>query len=301
MEAQIAGSYYPDEKDLFWYTHHPQEVMQKPSVGFDYLSRIGSDNRDYGYISLQARLAYDEYRDKLQAQLYNAFIDLKLSNLDMWLGHNKPAIGLSSNLDNHALLQRDLSMSGLNFDRDWGTGIKLSRINPSISASLTTGSGMPLRIRESYLLASRIGWGDLPSENYSIGFSASGGEILKTMGYEIMHDELPHSLYTAGLDFSGRLLNNYVYTDFLYGSFHEKPAYAGFVRFGYNLLPEERLAIEAQAYFQELAEAVSQEYSLGMNWRISADFTLRTLYSIHQPDFEHKIAMQIYYLKGFSF
>lgn len=301
LEAQVAGSFLPETQDFNWYTHHPHELMQMPSAGFDFLSRMGTSSRDFGYISLQARLAYDEDNDNIQAQLYNAFLNLKLSGLDIWLGHNKPAIGLSSYLDNHALLQRDLTMSGLNFDRDWGAGLKLSRTNPSFSASVTTGSGMPLRVKETYLVASRIGWGDLAAQNYSLGLTASGGEILKTMGYEIMHNEIPHRLRTAGMDFSARFLNAYVYADGLYGSFHEESAYAGLLRLGYYLLPEERAALETQAYIQELAAVSSQEYSLGLNLLLNADFSLRAVYSYNQPDELHKIAMQIYYLKALAF
>ena len=80
--------------------------------------------RDIGTLAVQARLAYDpEEGGKAQFQLYNAYFRYKAGFADIWAGHSRPALGLSSVLDSHALLLPTLAMTGYGFDRDWGVGI----------------------------------------------------------------------------------------------------------------------------------------------------------------------------------
>jgi hypothetical protein len=74
LEIQAVGSTLPRQVSSALF-HHEHDAMQKPSVGFDYLYRFGSQSRDLGYLSLQSRLAYDEYYDsKLKLRSYNAFV-----------------------------------------------------------------------------------------------------------------------------------------------------------------------------------------------------------------------------------
>lgn len=301
-EAQAVGSWESLSGDLRPYSLHPDEVMQKPSLGLDLLQRFGSSGRDWGYLALQARLAYDESRSsRLEAQLYNAYLDLKTQAFDLWLGHNKPALGLSLNLDNHALLLPDNTMSGLVLDRDWGLGLSFDRGNPNLALSLTTGSGMALYYDESYLLAGRVGWGEFSRDNLSAGISLAGGNVFKTMGYHIMHDKVPHELLLAGADFSRRITNWELRSDVLYGGFHADRAYTALARLTWFPLPEDRAEISLQGQFQELKATAEQSYSIGAGYRLLPDLTLRGAYTYQEPARSHSFALQLYYYKALLF
>lgn len=301
IEVQGIAAYHTDE-DLIFYSHHPHDVMQKPSLGVDYISRLRTRTRDWGYFALQARLAYDKYKDYyLEPQLYNAYLNIKLRTYDLWLGHNKPALGLSSYLDNHALLLTDNSMGKLNFDRDWGAGLTLERQRYDFKGSITTGSGMPLYLKDSYLLAGRVGFGDLARDNWTIGISAAYGEVLMSMGYQIMHDKMTHSLLLAGTDFSYRYLNWELKSDLLAGSYHSDLAYTFLARLGHYLLPEDRLALELQNIFEETNGKSSQSYAIQMSYRLTPYTTVRALYEFLNPQDQHKVALQLYYYRGFVF
>ena len=200
-EAQIVGSWESISNEVRPYSMHSHEAMQRPSVGFDLLQRFGSQGRDWGYLAVQGRLAWDENRSShLEAQLYNAYLNLKAPWFDTWIGHNKPALGLSSTLDNHAALLMDNTMSGLVLDRDWGIGVNLDRQSPELKLSFTTGSGMSLYQDESWLLAGRAALGRFNQDNYSLGASFATGNMFKTMGYNIMHNKVP----PAGISGSAR-------------------------------------------------------------------------------------------------
>ncbi|MCK7470484.1 MAG: hypothetical protein MZU95_06595 [Desulfomicrobium escambiense] len=92
--------------------------------------------RDIGVLAVQARLAYDqEGEHKLEPQLYNAYFRLKTKFAGIWIGHSRPALGLSSVLDGHALLLPAPAMLGYGFDRDWGSG----------SSGISAGAAPPPR------------------------------------------------------------------------------------------------------------------------------------------------------------
>lgn len=300
LEAQIAGSIV--DENWNWYSHHQHDAMQKPSLGLDYVYRAGTSDRDYGYVSLQTRMVYDELSEhNIQLQLYNAFVNYKGAGYDVWLGHNKTPLGLSSYLDNHALLLTDNTMSGINFDRDWGLGIKLNRQTPDMNIAITNGSGMPLYFGDNYLLSGRLGFGELNREDFSMGLSAGYGKTLRSMGYVIMHNKEAHDYRTLGLDFAKRYLNLYLMGDLLYGEYHQKRAYSGLLRAGLFLLPEERSSLEIQAMLSELAGEKSQIYSVGFTYKVNADISLRSVYDYEYIGAKQKIALQVYYLKGLVF
>ena len=302
LEAQAVGSYNDDDRSINWYSQDPHEAMQKPSVGVDYLYRAGSATRDYGYLSLQARLAYDDAEaNNLRLQIYNAFVTLKQPGVDLWLGHHKTALGLSSYLNNHALLMMDNTMSALNFDRDWGLGLVFDRQKPIVSIAATTGSGMPLYVKDNYLLTARIAVGEYSKENYSFGLSGGFGRTLRSMGYEIMHNKATHEYKTVGVDFSKRYLSLYTNGDLLYGSYHEKRAYSGLLRLGYYLLQEDKASVELQAMAGELTGAKSQSYAAGLTYHVSSDVSIRSMFSHIQPENTNTISLQLYLLKDFVF
>jgi hypothetical protein len=301
-EAQLVGSWESISDDLRPYSMLPHEVMQQPSLGFDLLQRFGSEGRDWAYLAIQARLAYDENKDaRLEAQLYNAYLKLKTRPLDIWIGHNKPALGLSSTLDNHSQLLIDNTMSGLVLDRDWGMGLSLDRWTPELEVSLTTGSGMALYYDESWLLAARAGLGKFTRDNHSLGISIAAGNMFKTMGYNIMHNKVPHRILLGGLDFSSRIMDWEMRSEALYGSFHEELAYASLIRLSWYPLSEDRAELSLQGQFQEVAGSAIQNYSLGAGFRVTSDLAIRSTYTLQKPADSHTVALQLYYYKALPF
>lgn len=129
----IAGFSFAPKKVIF-YSLHQEEAMQKPSLGFDYVQRFSGETGDFAVLAIQARLAINAGGEKkLEPQLYNAFLKYKAKILDIWVGHNRPALGLASYLDSHGLLLQTVAMNGFGFDRDWGVGkdLLLSKIKES--------------------------------------------------------------------------------------------------------------------------------------------------------------------------
>ena len=106
---------------------NPDAEMQKPSLGFDYIQRFSGESGDVATFALQGRLALavDPGRRsyKLEPQIYNAYLKAKILEPYVWIGHNRPAFGLSSYFDSHALILRTLAIQGFGYDRDWGVGI----------------------------------------------------------------------------------------------------------------------------------------------------------------------------------
>jgi hypothetical protein len=301
-EAQWIGSYRSENEEFVYYSHHQHDAMQKPSLGFDFLSRFRRNQRDFAYVSVQGRLAYEESaKSNLSWQLYNAFINFKIVHSDIWIGHNKTALGLSSFLDNHALLMKDNTMTGLNFDRDWGIGFYRDSEWGNISLSTTTGSGMPFYFKHNYFLVGRFAKGNFLKENYSIGFSVAYGEILKTMGYTFMHDKVTHETKVIGADMILRILNFEIKSDNLYGYYGNKPAYSSLLRIGYSLMSEDQMLVELQSILSDMNGSKEQNYSIGFAYRIHPDFTIRTLVENQYPDNHLSLVLQIYFYKGFIF
>ena len=117
----------------------------------------------------------------------------------VWVGHNRPAFGLSSYFDSHGLLLRTLAIQGFGYDRDWGIGLYKDFSWGDISASATTGSGMPVYLKGNYMTAARVSYGVLSQDNINVGFSLGYGSTLDTMGYKLRDPE-PRQMMLAGVD-----------------------------------------------------------------------------------------------------
>ena len=200
LESQVVGGYSSQEDKAVWYSKTPEDTMQKPSAGFDYIQKLSGETGDFGAVAIQARLGYDDEEGDFEPQLYNAYIKYKSEGTDFWIGHNRPALGLSSYFDSHALLLTTLAMNGFGFDRDWGLGAYREFSWGNAAASVTTGSGMPIYFKNNYLASARVSKGSLNQDNYNLGFSAAYGETLTTMGYHLMMDGEPELFAMAGVD-----------------------------------------------------------------------------------------------------
>jgi hypothetical protein len=296
LEGQGVAGYSGETDDISYYSHMPEEAMQKPSVGLDFLKRFSGQYGDFGAFALQYRLAYDDYEDNMESQVYNAYFKYKAGWSDLWIGHNRPAMGISSYLDSHGLLLQPLPMNGFGFDRDWGIGSYKEFDWGNFGISVTTGSGMPIRFDGNYLASARISKGFLNQDNYNVGLSLSGGETLGVMGYEIMDHE-PRNVALAGVDaayfwniFEARL-------EVMGGENREENAIAAFFRGGVNLMEEGRLKLEFQPIYTRLENNDNYQLAGGASYLLTGDITLRSMYLYDHDMDDYRVVVQIYLYK----
>jgi hypothetical protein len=295
FEAQGVTGYSDTKDGIIFHSERREDVMQKSSIGFDFIQRLSGETGDFGMIAVQGRLAYDpDAEDEVEPQLYNAYCKYKAGWSDLWLGHSRPALGLSSVLDSHALLLPTLAMDGFGYDRDWGFGASHDLPWGNLSASLTTGSGMPLRFEGNYLASARIAKGFLNQDNYSLGISVAHGETLHTMGYELMGDE-PMELSLVGLDFSFLLDNYEARFEAMGGTLMDEDAYALFARFGINLLDEGRLKLEIQPEYSKVGNENGVHFAAGPSYQLTDTITLRAMYHYDEAEDEQRAVLQVYY------
>ncbi|HMA54341.1 MAG TPA: hypothetical protein VKT17_07750, partial [Acidobacteriota bacterium] len=268
----------------------------KPGVGFDFIQRLSGRTGDLGLLAVQTRLVYDQAGRKLQPQLYNAYLRLKPKFANVWVGHNRPAQGLSSVLDNHALILPDPAMLGFSFDRDWGLGLDRDFSWGGVAASLTTGSGMPLYLKGNYLAAARIFKGVLARDNFSAGLSLSHGNILETMGYTLARPE-PFAWTAASVDVSHVWRNVENRAEILAGRRDGAGAFLLFWRSGLSLLEEGRLKVEIQPVL--LKKAGLWDYSLasGLTYLLNADLAGRFMVLYDHERRDARFVVQLYYYK----
>ncbi len=299
LESQGVGGYSTEKDEAIYYSMNPVDVMQKPSVGFDYLQRFSSETGDWGSLAIQMRLAYNEaYREtgeeQFQVQLYNAFFKYKAGVADLWAGHNRIAFGLASYLDSHALLLQPLAMYGYGYDRDWGVGAVRDFDWGNISLSYSTGTGMPLDIDGNYLISARASYGVLSRDNYTTGVSVAYGKPMETMGYERIMPE-PNQTFLAGVDvayFWNNIENRF---EAAAGEKMEEDTYAFLWRIGINLLDEDRLKLEAQPVYWKSGEEWLYEVSAGVSYKLTSDITLRGMYTYDGAMYDSRVVFQIYW------
>lgn len=295
LEAQAVGGYSSAAREAIYYSMMPLDAMQKPGVGFDWLRRLSNESRDFGVIGVQARLAYNHEPDReVELQLYNAWFKYKAGFANLWIGHDRPALGLSSYFDTHGLLLPTLAMMGWGFDRDWGAGFSRDFSWGNLAGSWTTGSGMPLYFKGNYLASARIAKGVLERDNYNLGLSAAWGDILETMGYELMSDE-PVSFRMAAADLSYLWARYESRIELMAGERMGEPAYALFSRLTMNLLEESRLKLEAQPLLWKQMGESSFSLSAGISYQATADLALRSMYQYIDATEDNRIVFQVYY------
>ena len=298
LELQAIGAYATAPKDFELFSLMPDDVMQKPSLGFDLVRRFSGRTRDIGVLAVQARLAYDqEGESKLEPQLYNAYFRLKTRTFNLWAGHNRPALGISSVLDSHALLLPAPAMLGYGFDRDWGVGMERDFPSGSLAVSLTAGSGMPLFFRGNYLVAARLSKGVLARDNYSIGLSLAHGDILDTMGYDLVMDE-PFAWDSAGLDAAYVWRNFETRAEILLGRRDDAGTFLLFWRTGLALLDEGRLKVEAQPVLMRRFGAWEYSLGSGLTYLFNADLAGRFMVLHDSERRGARFVVQLYYYKG---
>ncbi len=298
LEVQGIAGYSTGRKKAIFYSLSREDVMQKPGLGFDYILRLSGRSGDIGALAVQARLAFDpEEGGKAEFQLYNAYFKYKGGFADIWAGHSRPALGLSSSLDSHALLLPTLAMIGYGFDRDWGAGLSRDFAWGNAAASLTAGSGMPLRLKGNYLAAARVSKGALGRDNYSVGLSVAGGKILDIMGYQLMFDE-PVDFRCVSADLTYLWNNLEGRAEVLAGRKDRTNVLAIFGRLGANLLQEGRLKIEVQPVVMKAAADWEILLSGGVAFQATTDLALRAMVQRESARKDTRIVFQAYYYKS---
>jgi hypothetical protein len=310
FEAQGIAGYSTEVRRPITYSQNPDAEMQKPSVGFDYVQRFSGGSGDVATFALQARLALtednppgtdygsNENRSKytLEPQVYNAYLKVKTPLSYVWVGHNRPAFGLSSYFDSHGLILRTLAIQGFGYDRDWGGGLYRDFSWGDISASVTTGSGMPVYMKGNYMTAARISYGVQSQDNFNLGFSVGYGNTLDTMGYRLRDPEaLPMKLGAVDLTI---LRNNLEHRFDVYaGTWLDKDTYAMSYRLGVNVDQEGRLKIEAQPTYWKFGEEKDYELALCLSSQVTSNLTTRLGYSYDHSRDDNRITLQLYYYR----
>lgn len=301
LEAQAIAGYSSSQDKWITYSLHPDDVMQKPSLGFDYVQRFSRETGDFAVLAVQARLAWDADGGKgLEPQLYNGYLRFKFPAVDLWVGHNRPAFGLSSAFDVHSQVLPTLVMYGYGYDRDWGAGLSRDFSRGSWGVSLTTGSGMPLRFGDNYLFSGRLSFGVLSRDNWSLGLSAAYGEGLETMGYDLMSPD-PKPFRMAGMDFTTARNNLENRLEAAIGRKFGMDAWAVFWRLGVNLLEEERLKWEIQPILMREGGKNSLKLGTGLSYIATGDLTLRIMYAYDREERDSRVIFQVYYYKRLVF
>jgi hypothetical protein len=318
LEAQaVAG--FPlsgDDRSVRWYSMKQMDVMQKPSVGFDLVQRLSSENGDWGMLAVQARLAYDStVKNDVEPQLYNAYLKLKPGLGDIWIGHNKPAFGLASYLDNHGTLLQPMLIEGYSSDRDWGAGYYRDFGWGNLSASAMLGSGMPFIMRGNRLFSARVAKGDLNQDNYTVGLSASYGKFpFWTMGYHTVNGLPRIENYRLGSD-ATILWNRFESRTEIIGQRYFPPwvpddmiGWHAFERLSLTVMNENRLRLEVQfiaAMEKTTATGIPYIGNYGISWNntaigvsyvITSDLTFRFLMDVKNYN-SHAVAQLYWYHK----
>ncbi len=300
LEAQGVIGYSSSLDKWIAYSLHQDDVMQKPGLGFDYVQRFSRETGDFAVLAVQARLAWNADGEKLEPQLYNAYLKFKFPGVDFWVGHDRPAFGLSSAFDIHSQILPTLVMYGYGYDRDWGAGVGRDFSAGSWGISLTTGSGMPLRFADNYLFSGRLSLGVLSRDNWSLGLSAAYGEAWETMGYNVISsDPLPFRM--AGVDISHVRNNLENRFEAMAGRKFGLDAWAVFWRLGVNLLEEERLKWEIQPVFMREEGKNLLQLGTGLSFIATGDLTLRAMYTYGREANDSRVVFQIYYYKRIIF
>jgi len=298
LELQAVAAYARRAEKIVYFSQSRLDAMQKPSLGFDALLRLSGRTADRGVVALQARLAYDADRpSRVELQVYNAYLKYKAGLADVWIGHDRPALGLSAALDSHAELLMPLAMRGVGFDRDWGVGLSRELSWGSAGLSLTTGSGMPLRLAGNYLAAARVSRGVLNRDNFALGASAAFGRTLDVMGTHILSSEArPFRCLSLDATYFWRRIENRV--EAVTGTDRDASLFALFWRGSLRFLEEDRLRLEFQPTYLRRGAERGWEFATGATFQATAHLSLRVMAVRDGIGNDGRIVVQAYYYRA---
>ncbi|MDR1196098.1 MAG: hypothetical protein LBL00_06460 [Endomicrobium sp.] len=293
-EIQAVAGYSSMDDKVIYRSGHAQDPMQKNSVGFDLIKKFSSQTRDILTAALQLRVAYDDNEEKAQLQVYNAYLKAKTFFADIYIGHSRTAFGLESYWDTHGELIQPLQMYGFGYDRDWGIVFSKDTANGNVQFALTSGTGMTLRFKDNWLITSRISKGVLSYDNYTLGLSVMAGNVLETMGYSIMSEEISE-LGFASADFAYNHNNFEHKAQINAGKITDDAAFAGLYRISLNFLEENKLKLEGQYVYTRREDSDNHYIDAQISYKINSDITARLAYGWQREMNDSKIVAQFYY------
>jgi hypothetical protein len=297
LEIQGVAAYSKAADGIQFASLKPEASMQKPSLGFDLVRRFSGTARDIGVLALQIRLAHNNRGGfPLEIQVHNAYFRWKAGFADVWAGHNRPPLGLSYPLDNHALLLPSPAMTGFGFDRDWGVGLQRDFAWGDAAAALTAGSGMPLHLKGNYLVSFRASKGVLARDNHSLGLSMAFGRVLETMGLHLV-DQEPDPFGAVALDGTVLWRNLEGRFEALVGRKSGQTIAHFFWRGGLNLLEEGRLKLEAQPSVRRAGGMWDYLLAGGASLLINSDLAARAMVLYDHARRDKRFVLQLYYSK----
>ena len=299
LESQAVAGYDSGSREAIFYSQNPDAEMQRPSIGLDYLHRFSGETGDVATLALQLRLAgkaEEPISRALEPQVYNAYVKAKTPLGYAWVGHNRPAFGLSSYFDSHGLLLRTLAIQGFGYDRDWGAGFYRDFTWGDVSASVTTGTGMPVRLSGNYMAAARASFGVQSQESFNLGFSVGYGATLDTMGYRVREPD-PRRMRLIGVDLTVLLDNLEHRFDLYSGTWLGQKTFAASYRLGLNLDQEGRLKLEAQPTYWRTAEENDFEAAVCVSSLVTSNLTIRLAYTYTHDWADHRLLLQLYYYR----
>ncbi len=299
LEGQAVGGYSSEAAEPIGYSMNQGDLMQKPTLGFDWVHKFTGETGDVAQAALQFRLAWnaddmDGELDTFEPQIYNAYVKYKAGWSDVWIGHNRPTVGLSYTLDSHGLLLPTLAMIGFGFDRDWGLGLSRDTAWGNLSTSVTTGTGVPVRFEGNYLAAARVAVGVPSRDNWGLGLSAAAGRTLMTMGNLVLDDE-PADMALGGLDlvfFRNQWEHRF---DAFSGTVLDQDAWAAAYRLGWQIDPEGRWKAEVQPAWTSIGEEEGFHAAACVSWQATIDLAARVMYAWDEPTDNHRVVGQFYY------
>lgn len=294
FEAQAVAGYSSRERQMVYHSAMKHDLMQKNGIGIDWIHRFADDAGDWGVMGVQTRLVWDDARGEVEPQVYNLSYRGKTDLGDWWVGHDRIAAGLASYWDTHSELIGDLTMMGIGFERDWGFGYGYDTDWGNVSASATTGSGASLANHGNYLAASRVAYGVLNDDNYTVGLSVMGGRTLDIMGTKRRSHQLNDQVWT-GLDgaWNDLFLEHKAEVDI--GSFRGREAAAALYRLGFRLDDEDRMKLEVQPAATWLSRSCDWSGAVGLTCQLTSVWSVRTMYHYRHAEDEHLVIAQLYY------
>jgi hypothetical protein len=299
LEGQLVGGYSSEAGEAIWYSMDQGELMQKPSIGFDWVHRFSGETGDVAQLALQVRLAWngkDEEGEleRAELQIYNAYLKYKAGWSDLWIGRNRPAMGLSSTLDSHGLLLPTLAMLGFGYDRDWGIGLSRDTGWGNISASLTTGTGAPLRFSGNHLASARVAVGVPSRDNWSLGLTGSFGRTMMTMG-NLVVDDKPADLALGGLDLV-LFRNQWEHRlDLFAGTLRGDDAFGAAYRLSWQVDADGRFKAEAQPAWTSIEGEEGFSAATSLSFQATTDLAARVMYAWDEALDDHRVVAQLYY------
>ena len=296
LESQMVAGYSSLQDKTIYYSIDPNHAEQKPSIGLNLTKRYTNSAGDWGGVSFQGRVAQDDANDNhIETQIFDAYFGYKFWFADMWLGHNKPAYGLNSILDTHSALIQTLTADGTGFERDWGMGFYSTYGEGDINITFTSGSGYMIYYSGNYMINTRLSYGILDKDNYTVGLSFRNGQIYDMIDYHRLNDNL-YSTTSGGMDFSWNVKRFEFKFEASIGTMGTSDINGTLLRIGYNLIPKNKLKLEVQPVLSRtIDQGPAYKMYCGISYALTNYLAIRAMYEYNNFTNDHMSIGQVYF------